>query len=382
MRSTRFRFPITTLAGSSLRNIRDIVKGHRIEPKYRFKSRLTLLVAAIFECFTLIEQLLWARRIRRHRMEAAPVFIIGFWRNGTTLLHNLLCRDPQAAYVTTFHTVFPNLILTQSWWLKRILNVFLPAERPYDNVSMDVDFPQEEDFGLMNIQPASIYKFFLFPGDFDRIVNEELFTGELPAGRVRQWKEAYRTMIAKAAINTGGTRYIGKNPCHIARIRLLLEMFPDAKFIFIHRHPYKVIESLYHFILSIFPGVQLQEVTADYTRETVIRLYQTMMETYIRSRSAIPEENLIELRMDDLLKDVPGTLREIYRKFDLGDYEMVAPKVDAYMKENSGPVRTPHAPAPETIALTDTFAASIMEEFGYAKGMAPTADQKVSAPEK
>jgi CTP synthase (UTP-ammonia lyase) len=79
-------------------------------------------------------------------------------------------------------------------------------------------------------------------------------------------------MIAKAIFNTGGTRYIGKNPCHLTRIGLLKEMFPEAKFIFIHRHPYKVIESLYHFIQSVFPGVQLQDVPPGFSRKNVVNL--------------------------------------------------------------------------------------------------------------
>jgi hypothetical protein len=365
MRRTTFKFPITTLAGSTLENIRNIVENHYIEPKYRWKFLLTKIVAAIFELFNLAEKLIWGKRIREYRIQKPPVFIIGFWRNGTTLLHNLLCQDPEAAYVTTFHTVFPNLVLTQSWWLKRILNYFIPENRPYDNVSMDVDFPQEEDFGLMNLQPASIYKFFIFPAEFDRIVEEDLFTGKLPPSRVAQWKMAYRSMIAKAAFNTGGIRYIGKNPCHLARLDLLLEMFPDAKFIFIHRHPYKVTESLYHFILSIFPGVQLQDVSPAYTRETVVRLYKTMLETYLRQRDLIPKENLIELQLDEFVRDVPAQLQAIYKKFDLGDYRRAATGVEKYLAGNPAPDRKPHPPDQETIRLLDEQAQEIMKALGY-----------------
>ena len=337
------------------------------------KFYLSCAVAGMLEPFTQAERLLYQKRIRNYRLHEPPVFIIGFWRSGTTLLHNLLCQDPAAAYTTTFQTVFPNLVLTQSWWLKPLINYFVPIKRPYDNVRMDMDFPQEEDFGLMNLQPSSIYKFFLFPGEFDRIIDQELFTGDLSPELISKWETAYRSMIAKAVLNTGGTRYIGKNPCHLTRITLLKEIFPDAKFIFIHRHPYKVIESLYHFILSIFPGVQLQDVPPDFSREKVAILYKKSIEAYFHDRNIIPSDDLIELKMDDFTRDIPGHMREIYQKFRLGDYSMVSSHIDKYLTENPEPSRIPHPPAAETIRLVDRYAKGIMHELGYISSTLPSA---------
>jgi hypothetical protein len=365
MRHTDFRFPVTTLAGSSLKNITALRGMHHVEPKYRWKFFLTCVAAGILEPFTLAERLIWQQRIRDHQLKEPPVFIIGFWRSGTTLLHNLLCQDPQSAYTTTFQTVFPNLVLTQSRWLKPLTNHFLPAGRPYDNVSMDMDFPQEEDFGMMNIQPSTIYKFFLFPGDFDDIVGRELFSGSLPPEKLAQWKEAYRGMITKSVFNTGGTRYIGKNPCHLTRTGVLKEMFPDAKFIFIHRHPYKVIESLYQFILCIFPGVQLQDVPPDFSRAKVVNLYKKAIEAYFHDRDQIPASNLIELKMDDFVQDIPGQLKYIYEKFGLGDFSGISSRVNKFLAENPAPSRKPHPPTPETIRLVDQYASGIMQELGY-----------------
>jgi hypothetical protein len=365
MRNTVFRFPVTTLVGSTLKNIRDLHENHIVEPKYRTKFILSRATAGILEVFSQGERLIWQKRIRNYRVTTPPIFIIGFWRSGTTLLHNLLCQDPEAAYTTTFQTVFPNIILTQSWWLKPLVNHFLPAQRPYDNVKMDMDFPQEEDFGMMNIQPATIYKFFLFPSEFDRIIDEELFTGSLPPEKLARWEVAYQSMIAKAVINTGGTRYIGKNPCHLARTGLLREMFPGAKFIFIHRNPYQVIESLYRFILSIFPGVQLQDVPADFSREKVTILYNKIMSAYFEDRKMIPPSDLIELKMNDFLGDVTGNMERIYEKFALGDFSRVSAAMERFMKENPSPVHTSYSPEPATVRLVDQHAAGIRQELGY-----------------
>ena len=370
MRRNSFRFPVTTLAGSSIKNIAAMHNIHHVDPEYRLKFMLTCFVAGILEPLNLAERLLWQKRIRDHRLQNPPVFIIGFWRSGTTLLHNLLCQDPEAAYTTTFQTVFPNLLLTQSWWLKPLINHLLPAQRPYDNMSMDMDFPQEEDFGLMNIQPSTIYKFFLFPAEFDRIIDHELFTGKLAPHLLSKWQEAYRGMIAKAVFNTGGSRYVGKNPCHLTRIGLIREMFPDAKFIFIHRHPYKVIESLYHFILSVYPGVQLQDVPTDFSRRKVVNLYKRAMDAYFRDRDQIPASNLIELNMDDFVRHIPGNLKEIYDKFGLGDFNKVSSRFNQYLEKNPAPENKPKPPALETISLVDHYASGIMQKLGYSRNTA------------
>jgi len=365
MRRISFRYPITTLAGSTLKNIRALQESHSIEPKYRRKFILSRGTAGILELFNLTESLIWNNRIQNHSLKTPPVFIIGFWRSGTTLLHNLLCQDPEAAYTTTFQTVFPNLLLTQSWWLKPLVNRFLPAQRPFDNVRMDMDFPQEEDFGMMNIQPSTIYKFLIYPAEFDDIIAQELFTSELAPERLTLWKEAYRSMIAKAMFNTGGSRYTGKNPCHLTRISLLMKMFPGAKFIFIHRHPYKVIESFYRFILSIIPGVQLQDIPPDFSREKIIMLYCRMMNAYFTDRELIPLSDLIEIKMDDFLCDIPGHLDMIYDKFSMGDYSRVSARMEKFLSENPCPTHKKYVVEPETVSLVDKYASAIMNQLGY-----------------
>ena len=192
--------------------------------------------------------------------EEPPVFIIGFWRSGTTLLHSLMCQDPHAGYVTTFQAVFPNLVLTRYKWMKRIANWALPKKRPFDSYPMDMDFPQEEEFGLMSLQPKSIYKIFYFPKDYNDIYETDLYFERLSDESRKCWEKEYLNLIDRAMINTGGERYLSKNPCNIFRIRTLISLFPDARFIFIYRNPYTVVESVYRFVNAILPGSELQHL--------------------------------------------------------------------------------------------------------------------------
>jgi hypothetical protein len=142
-------------------------------------------------------------------------------------------------------------------------------------------------------------------------------------------------------------------------------MFPTAKFIFIHRHPYKVIESLYHFILSVFPGVQLQDVPPGFSRVNVFNLYKKSMDAYFCDRDKIPASDLIELKMDDFVEDIPRHLNDIYAKFGLGDFSKVSSRFNHYLDQNTAPERLPNPPAQETIGLVDQYASGIMQKLGY-----------------
>ena len=49
-----------------------------------------------------LQELIWGRQLRKMEIVHAPLFIIGHWRTGTTLLHELLTLDQHHTYPTTY----------------------------------------------------------------------------------------------------------------------------------------------------------------------------------------------------------------------------------------------------------------------------------------
>lgn len=365
MRSKRFSFPVNPLVGSTVSNILSLWRKHRIDLVYLRKFLLTLLVAGILEVFNFWERIRLGKKIKTNDLKEPPIFIIGFWRSGTTLLHNVLCRDPQAGYTTTFQVVFPHSTITQAWWLKKLTNLLLPPDRPFDNVSMDMDFPQEEEYALAAMQSFSFYNMFTFPKDFDRIFKEEFYTAKLEPGHLNKWKLNYYKLVGKAMLNTGGIHYLSKNPCNLGRIELLLSMYPDAKFIFIYRNPYKVAESLYRFILAIFPGTQLQKVPEDFNREKIVKMYAEIMQHYFQSKPLIPKNQLMEIRMEDFVKDKISNLEKIYRDLGISGFENARQHFEDYLNKNSQYARDPYETPSETYQLMNQYAGEIIRRLGY-----------------
>jgi len=360
-----FKFPVSILIGSTPANILRVIKGHKIDLRYYAKFALTFVVALIFEIFNLAEYLIYRRKLKKNLSEEPPVFIIGFWRSGTTLLHSLLCQDPQAGYVTTYHGVFPNLVLTQKKWFKALINSLLPKKRPFDGYSMDMDFPQEEDFAMMSLQPRSLYKMFYFPKDFDKIYSEELYFENLPSTQRKSWTDKYLTFINKAMLNTSGKRYISKNPCNIFRIKTLTELFPDAQFIFIYRNPYPVVESLYRFVNEVLPGSELQHIEGGIPRECFARLYNDSLNEYTKSKEFINPDNLMEIRYEDFKTQPLDTISKIYSRFDIPGIENALPLMESYLSSNHPDSRQPYAFNADTYRLVNEYAADIVEKLGY-----------------
>ena len=364
-RNRPFKFPVSILIGSTPANILRVIKGHSIDIRYYAKFALTLLVALIFELFNLAEFLLFNKKLKTEKMEEPPLFIIGFWRSGTTILHSLLCQDPRAGYVTTFHGVFPNLVLTQKKWFKALINSLLPKKRPFDGKSMDMDFPQEEDFAMMSMQAKSLYKFFYFPKDFDKIYEEELYFEKLPESQRRRWTDKYMTFINKAMLNTSGKRYISKNPCNIFRVKTLIDLFPDARFIFIYRNPYPVVESLYNFANEVLPGSELQHLEGGIPRERFARLYKDALTEYNRVKGTIRSGNLLEIRYEDFKTQPLEMISEIYTRFSIPGIEKALPLMESYLANNHPDSRLPYQIEPETYELVNGYAKDIVKSLGY-----------------
>ena len=94
---------------------------------------------------------------RRSRSSQPPIFVIGHWRTGTTLLHDLFSVDPNLAYPTTFECFFPHHFLLTEKVLSKVMRGLLPKKRPQDDVPVGFDRPQEEEFGMMMLGEGTPY---------------------------------------------------------------------------------------------------------------------------------------------------------------------------------------------------------------------------------
>lgn len=324
---TPFIFPVSTLIGSSFFNYLNIVSRKKIHREYLSRFLLTTLVSGILDPFGKAESIIKSKVVRETKIDQSPIFIIGFWRSGTTYLHNLLCQDPKHAYVSTYQSIFPSHSLINSFWMKSLATKAMPNERPVDKVKLGMDFPQEEEMALGNTQKLSFYNLFYFPNNLKEYTKNALYFQNVQNADMDKWREQYLLIIKKAMIMTGGKRFVSKNPPNTFRIPQLIKMFPNARFIYIYRNPYKVLSSFILFMNQVVKGVGFQKPDSTNFDLELFELFKQSLDKYDKDKSLIPSKNLYEIEYETFVGEPLQTIANIYSQFDLDYSETLSKKM-------------------------------------------------------
>ena len=308
-----------------------LLRRHRPDPRYRKRARSRVIFSALIEPLRWYERLRWGRTLRRTRIEQPPVFLLGFGRSGTTHLHNLLWMDPQFGVVSNYQANMHPIALTGRGWLPRLFADRLPATRPMDNVAISLDGPQEEEIALVNLSEHAPLHFMSFPRELPGIYDR--YVCDLGSDRTSMegWKRAYLEVLRKATILSDGRRLVLKTPPNTGRVRVLTEMFPDARFVHIVRNPYRVYQSMRNMYRKILPSQALQEFEWEAIDAWTVEAYKGLMLRYIDERKLIPPGHLTEIRYEDLDDHPLEMLENIYGELKLGDFEQVRPRVEEYL---------------------------------------------------
>ena len=259
-----------------------------------------------------------------------PLFVLGHWRSGTTHLHNLLAQDAtHFAFANTYQVINPHTFLTTEALNTRLFAGLLPATRPMDNVALSFESPQEDEFAPLLMTGLSPYLGVSFPRRDDAYAPYLSFR-DAPPDDVDTWSRAFTWFLKKLTFKYG-RRLVLKSPTHTARVRLLLRLFPDARFVHIHRHPYEVFQSFRHYYDTAMWFTYLQRPDLDAIDEGIVRRYTALHDALFDDVPHIPAGQFHEVRYDDLERDPVEVLRGTYEALDLGDFAAAEPAVRAYL---------------------------------------------------
>ena len=336
---------------------RNLVTAATITPASMFNSTASGL-----------QSLIYGRAIRRQTLAAPPLFVLGHWRSGTTLLHEFLICDPEHTYPNTYECFAPQHFLFTQSWVAPMMAWLLPKRRPMDNVVMGWERPQEDEFALMNLGLPSPYLCWAFPHD-GPVHSEYLTLRDVPKRKRRRWQATLK-MFVKAVAVRKNQRVVLKSPPHTARIRYLLEVYPQAKFVHISRDPLKLYPSTVRLwkTLADVQGLQPDLDEYDWIEEEVLSNLERMYEAYDEDHHLIPTGNLCEIRYEDLIADPRGVMQNVYESLDLGDFTRIESGIDRYLQENRD-YQTNRFTLPEDIEqkVADRWAL-YSERYGYAVG--------------
>ncbi|MCB0641561.1 MAG: sulfotransferase, partial [Phaeodactylibacter sp.] len=207
------------------------------------------------------------------------------------------------------------------------------------------------------------YYWMFFPKDTLEFSDQFLTAKAAQPQHLEAWKRNYLRFVKRCILLTGGRQFISKNPPNTARIPLLLELFPDAKFIFLHRNPYEVVRSTFRFYKGVLPAQQHQSISDEELETQVLRIYQELHDKFLNDRSLIPKGNLVELAFENFVADPLNTARTIMDQF--GVPTQIKPRTwQKYGQNHRGAKHYEYSPG--WIQQVNTQLGSYFEEFEYA----------------
>ena len=315
--------------------------------------------------FTLAERAYTAARRGAVRDAPAPIFILGHWRSGTTHLYNVLSQSPHFAYVSPFATGLPWDFLLLGRALQPVLARKLPEHRFIDNIPVTPTAPQEDELALANMSDLSFYHAIYFPARFQDWFARGIFLDGAGATERQAWEAKLRLLYDKLQMAQPGRQLLIKNPVYTARVAQLRALWPEAKFIHIHRNPYKVFPSMRNFYAKLFAQFALQDSAGVDVDEVILATYERMMRQLKADTADLPAERFIEMRFDAFQADPMGQIERIYAQLGLPGLEDSAPVFAAYLESVSGYKKNVYTRPAETDRKVAERWGAFIAEWGY-----------------
>lgn len=297
--------------------------GFRVSPR---RLHLALGVSAFNpfnDAIGLIQQLSYGRAIERTVLEKDPVFVLGHWRSGTTLMHELLVLDDQFASPSTYACFAPwhflvteNLMVKYGSWL-------VPDKRPMDNMRAGWTLPQEDEFALMNLGAPTPYLMMAFINAGVPWQNFIDMQGIEPQD-LEKWRRKFLWFIKALTLKHRGKQLVLKSPPHTGRVQELLHLFPRAKFVHMVRDPRKLYASTLRLWKSLADIQGMQTLQDDVTlREFIWNCLNRMYAAFEAARAQVPPDSLVDVHYEELIAAPEATLEKIYQQLQLGDFDRV-----------------------------------------------------------
>ncbi|MGM0557946.1 MAG: sulfotransferase [Myxococcota bacterium] len=318
----------------------------------------------------------------RTRRVESPVFIVANPRSGTTFLHRLMSLDEQFFHLKLYHTLFPSVSLI------RLFHSLDELEGPvgdalravtrlverlafggWDDIHRIGFRRAEEDEALfvLNLLTPALYLLLHEIDDVPTPGYLDTAPREVRDRIIRYYRDSI-TRIAEAEQADG--RLLEKSVLIGGRIQTMLEVYPDARFVHLVRHPYRAIPSFVSMFRSTWHAVSPS--IPDESPETR-RLTELGIDYYRRLHdvaSELDDERVRTVMFGDLVGKPVETLEGIYDWLDTPMTDAFRASVE-YELAHPAKHKSNHEYSLEQFGISRDFIceqlADVFEEYGFEK---------------
>ena len=304
--------------------------------------------------------------------EKSPLFILGHWRSGTTFLQFLLNQDPNLCTQTKYQALLPGAFATTEGTLKPLLSRLFARTKPARDwqrtisKSMNLDTPAEAELALISqVYPHTYHWAHLFPQAWRYYFQKYLLLNGMGEEVYQDWLHTYGQYLHKLYWYHEDGRLLVKNPGDTARIQAILQLFPNARFIFIHRNPYEVYYSNQRLWHNVQQSLALQRLSAAEQQELILEVYKWLHEAYLQQKPLLRHDQLVEISYEDLLSQPEYTLAHAYEQLRLPGFEAALPHFRRFIQQNLGWNFSHYTYQPEDLALINEHWGFAFDHWGY-----------------
>ena len=287
------------------------------------EAQLTLVgrLMARAEIARILESRLRSEKIFRDHPEiedeevVAPLFVTGLARSGTSLLHELLWRDPGNRVPITWEMMYPAAAVSNSGE-----DIARTIARSEDEVRMqDRVVPAMRTMHELGAQLPNecIY---IFAHEFAC----DMFTGFFQIPSYTMWKATtdpapwyayHRRFLKLLQWQQPRRRWVLKAPSHMNNLSNLFDAYPDAHVVITHRDPLRVLGSLANLMASL-QWMRSDNVQYEAVVQAMAFGHAYLPERVMEQRDAgtLPADQIIDTRYPDLVAAPIGTVRSIYEQ--------------------------------------------------------------------
>jgi hypothetical protein len=342
-------------------------KNGGVHPSRILRLLLNINRILLFEPIAWCETIALERKIRTHQLLKEPLFILGHWRSGSTFLQTLLSQDHRYGYLNTYKAIFPQIYFCSETLMKPIfqgLSNLSSSKNPFHRVPFSWDDADEEDTALLNsYSEYTSYWAQLFPKEYHSIINRFTFS-QYEEKDIEHWENNYMYIIKKLSLYYSKPLIL-RSPPNTARVKQLLKLFPNAKFIYIHRNPYDVFHSNLGYWDANMKYFCFQKITNEEIEDKIFYGYKKLIGNYLEQRSAIPSTNLIEVRYEDLYSNTIEVMDKIYKQLELPDFNEIKPIVLNFINKKKSKEKTSYKYSNDIISRVDENWGFSLKEWPY-----------------
>ena len=249
-----------------------------------------------------------------------PLYVIGFPRTGTTLLHNLLACDPAARWMRLWEGLYP-----------------APAPQSLED---DPRIAEVEEWaaGFEKVAPRLAAAHKLAPRGpeeclwlIEHTFNDLIFELRAHVPTYSRWlaeheadvdiHQYYRRQLQLLGAHCRGNHWVFKAPRHLPGLAGLLAVFPEARIVQTHRDPAAVLPSLCS-LCEILRGAASDAVDKPAIGAHWHARLKAIFEKATAVRPTAAEGQILDIQYADLVADPIATVQRIYAHHE---YEFTEP---------------------------------------------------------